>query len=170
MREFPYARVPTEPGIKMGREYNFRIGYGMNVPTALEVGLEAIEAKLKDALADEEKAVPFYQGLQNDIKQARELNPIHMPPIHIEREIDRYLYSMQSGIGDIGTQEAGHKARIGNMLKAIQELRRTLELERTTGNQQVLRPLERVGITIPRGTIHLSPRRAEGSLPLDPKN
>lgn len=118
---------------------------GQGKPTALEESLVAIEAKLKDALADEEKAVPFYHELQNDIKQARELNPIHMPPRQIERETDRYLYSMQSGIGDIGTQEAGHKARITNMIKAIQELRRTLEQERTTGKQPVLKPLERVG-------------------------
>lgn len=117
---------------------------GQGEPSELEESLVAIEAKLKDALADEEKAVPFYQGLQNDIKKARELNPIHMPPKQIERETDRYLYSMQSGTGDIGTQEAGHKARITNMIKAIQELRRTLEMERTTGRQQGLRPLERV--------------------------
>ncbi len=116
----------------------------VDVPAALEDSLKAIEEKLKDALADEEKAAPFYGSLKTDIRSARELNPRHMPPSQIERETDRYLFSMQEGIGDIGLQEGKHKERITNMLKAIQELRRTLELERTTGKSQVLLPLERV--------------------------
>ena len=145
LREFPTQSVPSKPGYFRGTVDIFTI----TVPfkpwpekdiLALEKSLEAIEAKLKDALADEEKAVPFYEFLRNDIKNARELNPRHMPPSRIEKETDRYLYSMQEGIGDIGTQEARHKDRITNMIKAIQELRKTLELERYTGKRQVLEP------------------------------
>lgn len=117
----------------------------IDVPTEFENSLKSIEAKLKDALADEEKAVPFYRGLLNDIENTRALNPKHTPPSQIERETDRYLFSMREGIVNIGDQEAKHKERITNMIKAIRELRRTLELERTRrGKPQVLRPLERV--------------------------
>ena len=119
-------------------------GYNTGQATELEESLKAIEEKLKEALADEEKAVPFYRGLLNDIKNTWALNPMHTPPSQIERETDRYLFSMREGIGGIGTQELKHKERIVNMLKAIRELRKTLELQRTTGKPQVLRPLERV--------------------------
>lgn len=110
--------------------------------TELERRLSAIEVKLRDALADEEKAAPFYGSLKADIRSARDLNPAL--PSQIERDTDRYLYSMQEGIGDIGTQEAKHKERIVNMIKAIQELRKTLELQRITSKQQELLPRERV--------------------------
>lgn len=95
----------------------------IDVPTEFEDSLKSIEEKLKDALADEEKAVPFYRGLLNDIENTRALNPMHTPPSQTERETDRYLFSMREGIVNIGDQEAKHKERIANMIKAIRELR-----------------------------------------------
>lgn len=148
LREFTQS-VPSKPGYFKGKVDIFTITvpfkpWPEKEKTALEKSLEAIEAKLKDALADEEKAVPFYELLRKDIENARELHPMPRFQSQNEREMDRYLYSMMEGIGDIGSQEAKHKERITNMIKAIQELRKTLELERTTGKPQVLRPLERV--------------------------
>lgn len=139
---FPGKPIPTSPSYNIGRGRTFSVKAATEKPTILEERLNGTEEKLKYALADEEKAIPFYNSLKTDIGAARELNPRGL--IQTERETDRYLFSMQSGIGDIASQEVKHKERITNMLKAIHELRRTLELERITGKPQTLRPLERV--------------------------
>ncbi len=140
--EFPAQSVPSKPGYFRGKVDIFTITVPFepwlekDIP-ALEKSLEAIEAKLKDALADEEKAVPFYQGLKNDIERIITLIPKDMTK-------ENTLFSMQLVVDGIIRDEGRHRDSITKMIPVIKELRKTLELERYTGKRQVQRPLERV--------------------------
>ena len=117
--------------------------YGQTMPmhpqaTALGASLQSIETMMQDALADEEKAVPFYETLLNGIKGTRGLIP------KTETDKDRYLFAMENLVGAILIDEGKHRDRIKNMLAAIMELEAVVEVERVTGQKQPLRPLERV--------------------------
>lgn len=127
MREFPGMPVPTEPVYKFGKVYTFRTGYGMKVPTALEASLKAIEEKLDEALADEEKAVPFYKQLRGDLYNAGLIKPL----------------SNESFIlGKIIQDEERHKKELEQIKKTVQGFERPLELE-PIGKMQRMRQLER---------------------------
>lgn len=142
LKEFPTQFPPTKPGYFMGKVDIFTITVPFepwpkrDIP-AFEKDLEAIETKLKDALADEEKAVPFYQGLKNDIERIMTLIPKDMTK-------ESTLFSMQLVVDGIMRDEGRHRDSITKMIPVIKELRKTLELERYTGKRQVQRPLERV--------------------------
>ncbi len=137
LREFPTQFPPTKPGYFRGQVDVFTITVpfipwpARDIP-ALEKDLEAIETKLKDAVADEEKAVPFYQGLKNDIERIITLIPKDS------------IFSMQLAVDGIMRDEGRHRDSITKMIPVINELRKTLELERYTGKRQVQRPLVRV--------------------------
>lgn len=142
LKEFPTQFPPTKPGYFRGKVNIFTITVPFipwpekDIPT-LEKSLQAIEAKLKDAVADEEKAVPFYQGLKNDIERIMTLIPKDMSK-------ENTLFSMQLVVDGIMRDEGRHRDSITKMIPVIKELRKTLELERYTGKRQVQRPLERV--------------------------
>jgi len=142
LRQFPAQSVPSKPGYFRGTVDIFTITVPFkpwpekDIP-ALEKNLEAIEVKLKDAVADEEKAVPFYQGLKNDIERIITLIPKDMTK-------ENTLFSMQLVVDGIMRDEGRHRDSITKMIPVIKELRKTLELERYTGKRQVQRPLERV--------------------------
>ena len=128
LREFPAQSVPSKPGYFRGTVDIFTITVPFepwperDIP-ALEKSLEAIEVKLKDALADEEKAVPFYQGLKNDIERIITLIPKDMTK-------ENTLFSMQLVVDGIIRDEGRHRDSISKMIPVIKELRKTLELER----------------------------------------
>lgn len=138
LREFPTQSVPSKPGYFRGTVDIFTITVPFepwpekDIP-ALEKSLEAIEAKLKDALADEEKAVPFYQGLKNDIERIITLIPKDMTK-------ENTLFSMQLVLEGNLRDEDRHRVSIMQMIPVIKDLRKTLELERYTGKRQAQRP------------------------------
>jgi len=144
LREFPTQFPPSKPGYFRGNVDIFTITVPFepwperDIP-ALEKDLEAIEAKLKDALADEEKAVPFYQGLKNDIERIITLIPKDMTK-------ENTLFSMLLVVDGIIRDEGRHRDSITKMIPVIKELRKTLELERYTHKRQTQHPLERVKI------------------------
>lgn len=113
-------------------------GSGQGKPTALEQSIKAIREELEAALADEEKAVPFYETLKNGIEGTLKLIPR-------EDEKFRYLYSTKTLVEAILFDETKHRERLKNMIKSTQELERALEMERTTGRPQILSPLWAVG-------------------------
>ena len=138
LREFPEQSPPSKPGYFRGQVDIFTITVPFepwperDIP-ALEKDIEAIEVKLKDAVADEEKAVPFYQGLKNDIERIMTLIPKDMTK-------ENTLFSMQLVVDGIMRDEGRHRDSITKMIPVFKELRKTLELERYTGKRQVQRP------------------------------
>lgn len=135
--------VPDKPIQKAGKKHVFMIAWhGAGKPTELQQSLKEIEEKLMEARLDEgTKAVPFYQALVHRIEEARKLIPGRTP---YELEKDRYLYAVLQGVKAILIDEQKHSEKTVNMVAAVRELERVLELERTTGKHQALRPLERV--------------------------
>ena len=139
LREFPEQSPPAKPGYFRGQVDIFTITVPFipwperDIP-ALEKDLEAIEAKLKDALDDEEKAGLFYQGLKNDIEKI-----IKSPVIKVKKT-EAALFSILLVLEGIIRDEDRHRARITPMIPIIKELRKTLELERYTGKRQTQQP------------------------------
>lgn len=135
--------VPDKPVQKAGKKHVFMIAlHGAGKPTELQQSLKEIEEKLMEARLDEgSKAVPFYHALVHRIEEARKLIPGRTPQ---ELEKDRYLYAVLQGVKAILIEEQKHSEKTANMINAVRELERVLELERTTGRHQALRPLERV--------------------------
>jgi hypothetical protein len=90
--------------------------------TNLQVNLREIENKFKDALADEEKAVPFYQDLKNEIeKTINLLGPKEKPKQNV-------LYSILMFVEDNLRDETRHREGIKKLLPKIQQILSTVSL------------------------------------------
>lgn len=142
MRNFPNQPVPRQPFYAVGKTHIFtitvpfqrspeleEIKQRIKERTPLEVRLISIEARLKEMLADEEKAVSAYGELKKEIVDARYLLLKPLSPHDIVK--DRYLLAAEKRIEAIASDEGRHRDLIRNTIPAIQELMRTLELERT---------------------------------------
>lgn len=77
---------------------------------ALKADLESIERQLREALADEEKAAPFYKKFRGDLFNAGILDPLSLN---------------SSMLRDIIRDEERHKKDLGQIEKAIMEYKRT---------------------------------------------
>lgn len=86
------------------------------VATNLNAVMREIENKFKEAIADEEKAVPFYQGLKNDIEKAINLLGTK------EKTRQNALYSILGVVDGILRDENRHRESIMKMLPMIQQI------------------------------------------------
>jgi len=90
--------------------------------TNLQGNLREIENKFKEALADEEKAVPFYQGLKNDIEKT--INLLGPKEKVQQNALDSLLMFVEGTLRD----EDRHRGGIKKLLPKIQQILSTVSL------------------------------------------
>jgi len=131
LQEFPGQPVPRQPFYAAGKTHIFTITLPFKIPpeleeikrrvkevTPLEAGLISIEARLKEALDDEEKAVPFYRGLKNEI----EITINSLSPGDMTRK--NVLASILFITDGILKDENRHRDRIRSIITSIQDIRK----------------------------------------------